>query len=60
MPSSEHGTGRKRPSSERLLMAGERQVEMNELELGERAAWCMEIEYVGLYVGRDLYRKAQR
>jgi hypothetical protein len=59
MPSSGRGTEKRRPSDypNRLVQAGERNAEANTVELGEAVAWCLELEWLGIQVVQELYRR---
>jgi hypothetical protein len=58
MPSSDHGTVRRlRNSWVEPLAEAERDIEAIVFEIGERAAWCTQLERVGLQVVKKLYRK---
>jgi hypothetical protein len=58
MPSSEPGTEKIPPYEPGALLAwATRNVEANTLELGEVVAWCLELEWIGVRVASDLYRR---
>lgn len=62
MPSSGRGTGRRRQNDWAALTStqAERGAEVNELELGWRVAWCIELERLMIEASKDLYRLERR